>query len=156
MGKKIRRFPSGAVRSSNEGRERPDFISPFALKAIGEYFAGFAGDFGQTNYFLGIPEDVVLESLNRHLLDLHIAILQDDKEAARTEWQAICTNGIMGLHTVEIKRLGMYKEVYDKTELIDSDLLKNKSETLFEKKQRLQRELDEVSRQLREEINKSK
>lgn len=118
MEKFIRRFPSGAVRSDDTGRERPDYISPYAIKAIGEHFAGNSNNFGATNYFLGIPEMDVIASLMRHTTDLHMALLNGDTHTARKEWQAVAANAIMGLHTHEIKRLNLYKEAYNKTELV--------------------------------------
>lgn len=117
--KKIRRFPSGAVRSDDTGREQPSYISPYAIKAIGEHFGANENDFGATNYFNGIPELEAIKSLMRHTTDLHIALLSGDTETARKEWQAVASNAIMGLHTHEIIRLGMYKEIHEKTELID-------------------------------------
>jgi len=116
---KLRRFPSGAVRSDDTGRERPDFISPYAEKAVGDHFAGNSNDFGAVNYWKGIPEVEVLASIKRHFLDLQIAIYEGKTEDVRKNWQAITANCIMGLHTHEIIRLGLYKEVYDKTELVD-------------------------------------
>ena len=125
---KIRRFPSGAVRSDDTGRERPDFISPYAIKAIGEHFAKATGEFGGRNYFLGIPEVEVFTSLMRHTTDLYIALLTNDIPQARKEWQALADNAIMGLHTHEIIRLGTYKEFHKKTELIDADGFKESLE----------------------------
>ena len=119
MSKKIRRFPSGAVRSDDTGRERPDFISPYAEKAIGEHFAGNTNDFGAINYWKGIPEVEVVASVKRHLLDLQIALHEGDIPAARKNWQALAANAIMGLHTHELIRLDKYKEEFDKTELIE-------------------------------------
>lgn len=116
--KKIRRFPSGAVRSDDTGRERPDYISPYALKALGEHFANNKNDFGAINYWKGIPEEKIIPSLYRHFLDLQIAMYEG--KDIRTELMAFTANAIMCLHTHEIKRLGIYKEVYDKTELIDA------------------------------------
>lgn len=116
---KIRRFPSGAVRSDNTGRIRPDYISPYALKAIGEHFAGNSNDFGATNYWKGIPEKDVLESVFRHFLDLQISLENSNAEEARNNWMALAANAIMGLHTHEIIRLGLYKEEFEKTEIID-------------------------------------
>lgn len=117
--KKIRRFPSNAVRSDDTGRERPDFISPYAVKAIGEHFAGNSNDFGATNYWLGIPEIDVIASVARHFIDLQIALHEGNTEMVRKEWQALAANAIMGLHTHEIIRLGLYKELHEKTELIE-------------------------------------
>lgn len=118
--KQIRRFPSGAVRSDDRGRERPDFISPYALKALGEHFAGNANEFEAVNYWKGIPEKDVLPSIFRHFLDLQIAIHEGKEGLIRKELQALAANAIMILHTYEIKRLGIYKEVYDKTEYVDA------------------------------------
>lgn len=119
IAKKIRRFPSGAVRSDDTGRISPHYISPYALKAVGEHFAGNASDFGATNYYLGIKPVDCLGSMMRHYLDLAIAIEENDTEAIREELKAYVANGIMALHQVEIERKGLYKEVYEKTEIID-------------------------------------
>ena len=117
--KLIRRFPSGAVRSSDEGRPRPDFISPYALMSLGEHFGANSNDFGATNYYLGIKPVDCLGSMFRHYCELAMAIHEDDKEAIRKAVQSFAANGIMALHQVEIERKGLYVEKYDKTELVE-------------------------------------
>lgn len=117
--KKLRRFPSGAVRSDDTGRPRPDYISPYAIMALGEHFGGTnENDFGATNYYLGIKPVDCLGSMMRHYCELAIAIHQNDKEAIRSAVKAFAANGIMALHQVEIERLGLYKEIYEQTEII--------------------------------------
>jgi hypothetical protein len=116
---KIRRFPSGAVRSSDVGRIRPDFISPYALKYIAERFAGNSNDFGATNYYMGIKPVDILPSLGRHYLDLQEADMEGRHEDVKKEYASIAQNCIMALHQIILEEKGLYKEPYDKTELVD-------------------------------------
>lgn len=121
----LRRFKSGAVRSSDRGRIRPDYISPYALEEIAEHFTKAEKDFGSesdsTNYFLGIEPKDVKGSIARHYLDLMKGFAENDEEKIREELRALASNCIMALHQIRIQELGLYKEVYDKTEYIKSD-----------------------------------
>lgn len=117
--KLIRRFPSGAVRSDSTGRPRPDWVSPYAIEAIGQHLAGNVNDFGAVNYFLGIPEEACLESLTRHYIELSEAMLvTKDGKATKEAVTALAFNATALLHTIILKEKGLYKEVYDKTELV--------------------------------------
>lgn len=118
--KKLRRFPSGAVRSDDSGRPAPQMISPYAIMALGEHFADNTNDFGAINYFKGIKPQECLGSMMRHYCELYIAILENDPEGIRKALQSYTANGIMALHQVEIERKGLYKEEFEKTELIDA------------------------------------
>lgn len=115
----IRRFPSGAVRSDDTGRIRPDFLSPYAIEEIAKHFTVAKNDFGATNYFMGIKIDDILPSISRHYLDLHKAIIEGNTELVREEVRAIAANCIMALHQIVIEEKGLYTEKYDKTELVD-------------------------------------
>lgn len=118
---KIRRFKSGAVRSSDEGRTRPDYISPYALEEIAQHFTEAKNDFGATNYFKGIKPEDVLASIGRHYLELHRSLIEDNKDAVRLELRAIGANIIMALHQIVIEEKGLYKEIHEQTELIDNE-----------------------------------
>lgn len=118
---KIRRFKSGAVRSDDTGRIRPDYISPYAIEEIAQHFTEAKNDFGATNYFKGIKPEDVLPSIGRHYLDLHKSIIEDNKDAIRLELRAIGANIIMALHQIVIEEKGMYKEIYEQTEIIDNE-----------------------------------
>jgi len=118
---KIRRFPSGAVRSDDTGRIRPDYISPYALEEIAKHFSNNKNDFGPTNYFKGIKVEDVLPSIMRHYLDLHKALLEGDEETVREDLRSLAANCIMALHQIVIEEKGFYKEIYDKTELVDKE-----------------------------------
>lgn len=119
---KIRRFPSGAVRSDDTGRVRPDYLSPYAIKYIAECFSNNSNDFGVTNYFLGIKPSDIFPSLSRHYLDLHEALVEGKNDEIKREFASIAQNCIMALHQIIMEEKGLYKEVHEKTELIDKEV----------------------------------
>jgi hypothetical protein len=119
---KIRRFKSGAVRSDDTGRIRPDYLSPYAIKYIAECFSNNSNDFGVTNYFLGIKPADIFPSLSRHYLDLHEALVEGKNDEIKREFASIAQNCIMALHQIIMEEKGLYKEVHEKTELIDKEV----------------------------------
>jgi hypothetical protein len=112
--KKIRRFPSGAVRSDDTGRPRPDWVSALAIEALGEHLAGNANDFGATNYLKGIPVDECLASLMRHYCAYQ-------KSGDFVDLRSLAFNAVAALHTACLIKDGDYKEVYPTTELVDQE-----------------------------------
>jgi RNase P subunit RPR2 len=123
--KELRRFKSGAVRSSDRGRLRPDYISPYALEEIADHFTQAAKEFGAddfaTNYFKGIEPIDVKGSISRHYIDLQKAFAEKDDTKVREELRAMACNCIMALHQIRIVELGLYVEKFDKTEYITKD-----------------------------------
>ena len=123
--KELRRFKSGAVRSSDRGRLRPDYISPYALEEIADHFTQAAKEFGAddfaTNYFKGIEPIDVKGSISRHYIDLQKAFAEKDDTKVREELRAMACNCIMALHQIRIAELGLYVEEFDKTEYITKD-----------------------------------
>ncbi len=61
-------FESGAKRDSNEGKIRPDLISPYMLKALGKVLADGAEHYGDRNWEKGMPQEVFKESASRHFV----------------------------------------------------------------------------------------
>lgn len=112
--KKIRRFPSGAVRSDDTGRPRPDWVSALAIEALGEHLAGNANDFGATNYLKGIPVDECLASLMRHYCEYK-------KTGNFVDLRSLAFNAVAALHTACLIKDGDYKEIYPTTELVDQE-----------------------------------
>lgn len=117
--KKIRRFPSGAVRSDDTGRIRPDYLSPYALAEIASHFTVAKNDFGPTNYFKGIQPKDILPSVMRHMLEFQEGVMNNDKDMVRSALRSLGANAIMGLHQIVMEERGEYVEKYDKVELVD-------------------------------------
>jgi hypothetical protein len=122
--KKIRRFPSGAVRSDDTGRIRPDYLSPYALSEIAEHFTVAKNDFGPTNYFKGIKPEEVLPSVMRHMLEIQEGLMINDASMVRNGFRSLGANSIMALHQIVLEEKGLYKEPYGKTELVDIEYAK--------------------------------
>lgn len=61
-----REFESGAKRDSNNGKIRPDLISPYMLKSLGKVLADGAEHYGARNWEKGMPDEVLKESASRH------------------------------------------------------------------------------------------
>lgn len=118
--KKIRQFKSGAVRSDNSGRPKPHWVSPYGIEEISMVLVENANDFGSLNYLLGIDEEACLESLDRHVQEAKEALLiRKDVQAFRRALRSCGFNAIAGLHTLVLKEKGLYKEIHEKTELIE-------------------------------------
>lgn len=75
-------FESGAQRDSNQGKIRPDLISPYMLKALGKVLADGAGHYGERNWEKGMPLDVFKESAARHYVQW-MANETDEDHAAK-------------------------------------------------------------------------
>ena len=63
----LRKFPSGATRSSDADEERYDLFSPFAYRRFAKVMAEGAITHGDNNWKKGIPIEVCLNHLERHL-----------------------------------------------------------------------------------------
>ena len=138
--KMIRRFASGAVRSDDTGRIRPDYLSPYGLAEIAEHFTVAKNDFGPTNYFRGIHPHEILPSVMRHMLEFQEGVMKGDRDMIRTALRSLGANAIMGLHQMVLEDKGEYVEVYDKTELVDAnEYLKELEEVEYAKMKEKQR-----------------
>ena len=117
--KLIRRFPTGAVRSSSTGRIRPDWISPYFAQEVSKVLIDNENDFGGNNYLLGIPVLACLESLMRHTAELQEALLiTKDKEESLKIARSVGFNIVSMIHSMILQEKGLYKEVFEKTELV--------------------------------------
>lgn len=94
-----RQFSTGAVRDSNEGKSRPDLISPYFTERLGYRLAEGAKKYAERNWEKGIPDAAFLESLERHLVAYKMGKTDEDHAAA------IAFN-IMGIiHNEEVRKL---------------------------------------------------
>ena len=76
------RFGTGAVRDTQEGKPRPDLISPFFLWRLGEHLRKGAEHYGEWNWAKGIPSSRCYASLMRHLQQYAMGYTNEDHLAA--------------------------------------------------------------------------
>ncbi len=101
-------FSTGAVRDSDEGKSRPDLVSPFALERIGNWLALGAEKYSKNNWQRGMDFSRVLASLERHLMRYKQRDTREDNLAA------VATNSLFLLHYEEgIKRGFLPEELND-------------------------------------------
>lgn len=75
-------FDSGAVRDSNEGKSRPDLISPYFTHRLGLRLMEGAKKYKERNWERGIPDAAFLESLERHLVAYKMGKTDEDHAGA--------------------------------------------------------------------------
>jgi hypothetical protein len=75
-------FNTGAHRDSQEGKSRPDLISPYAQYRAGELMARGAEKYGDRNWEKGMPVSRFIASLERHLLAYKMGDRTEDHLAA--------------------------------------------------------------------------
>jgi hypothetical protein len=78
----MRKFESGAVRDSNEGKPRPDLISPLFKLRLGQHLALGAQHYGENNWQKGMSQEVLRESLERHLVSHDLGDKSEDHLSA--------------------------------------------------------------------------
>lgn len=118
---RLRRFPSGAVRSDDSGRPKPTLISPWAIEELSRHLTVNANKFDKRNYWKGIPVLDCLDSLQRHYIDAMKKIHSGDSQGEIIkELRAIAFNAIAALHTQALINNGLYKEVYSETTVINA------------------------------------
>jgi hypothetical protein len=68
MAEETRKWTSGAVRDSNEGKPRPDLIPAECLWRLGWLYKKGCDHYGPHNWEKGIPTESFIESAERHWL----------------------------------------------------------------------------------------
>lgn len=110
----VRVFETGSVRSLNDGRERYDLIPQLALDVAAKIFGKNIGQFGSGNHMEHcIPEKACIESLKRHLA-AYTRYLEGYEDTNEDDAGSILTNALMLVHTIEMKKIGLYKIKYGK------------------------------------------
>jgi hypothetical protein len=73
-----RNFTSGARRDSDDGKPRPDLLSPFATMRRGRVMELGAKKYGIRNWEKGMPLSVFLASANRHFQQFMMGETDED------------------------------------------------------------------------------
>jgi hypothetical protein len=107
MTRQRERFRSGAVRDSQDGKPRPDLVSPFAMLRLGAWCQKGARHYGDRNWEKGMPISRCLASLERHLYKFKLGMDDEDHLAA------IAWNAMAMLHNEEAIRHGILSAALD-------------------------------------------
>ena len=96
-------FNTGSVRDTRNGKGRFDLITPFALKRLAQHYENGSVKYGDRNWEKGQSIMRYLDSAERHINDLKIALLlgeQTEDHASAVVWN------MMGyIHTEEMLRI---------------------------------------------------
>jgi len=104
---KLRKFKSGGTRSADADEERFDLISPFAILRIAKVMREGCKSHGEANWERGIPVDVTLNHLERHL-QLWKCEVKSGKKIGEDDHLAKVAWGVMAiLHYQEVGPLDM-------------------------------------------------
>lgn len=90
---------NGALREKQEGKGRPDLISPFALTRISKLYENGAKKYGDRNYEKGMPFSRYTASMFRHV----IAWMKGDE--TEDHLSAIAWNAFSIMHHQELGEL---------------------------------------------------
>ena len=93
-----REFASGAVRDMASDKERPDLISPFALRRVGRWMGLGGKKYGYRNWEKGIPFSVCFASMMRHAVKFAMGWHDEDHLAA------VIFNAQAMIHYEELQR----------------------------------------------------
>jgi len=77
-----RSFNTGAVRDAAEDKPRPDLICPFAVERLGWQLKHGAAKYAERNWEKGMPQSVILASLERHIMRFKQGDYSEDHLAA--------------------------------------------------------------------------
>ncbi len=106
-------FNTGSVRDTRNGKGRFDLVTPFAMRRIARHYENGAVKYGDRNWEKGLPIMRYLDSAERHINDLKVAMLlgeQTEDHAAAIAWNMF---GFM--HTEEMIKIGrLSKELDDR------------------------------------------
>lgn len=88
-----------AQREDSSNKTRPDLISPFAMKRLGEWARKGGAKYGDWNWAKGMPFSRYTQSMHRHLLEWEAGDKSEDNLSA------IAWNALAIIHHEELNEL---------------------------------------------------
>ena len=104
---KKRKFPTGAVRDSRDGKGRYDLISPYALRRLARRLEDGANRYSDRNWEKGMYVGAFIDSLTRHLIQYQMGMTDEDHLGA------IMFNAMGLVHTQEMIDCGQLPKELD-------------------------------------------
>lgn len=109
-------FDSGAKRDTQDGKSRPDLISVFMRRRLGDVMAKGAEKYDERNWEKGMPSSRYLASAHRHILDFEEGKVDEDHLS-----QAIFNLGAIIHNQEAIKRGILPAELNDLPDYTERD-----------------------------------
>lgn len=94
-------FESGCVRDTAENKSRPDLISPYFNMRVGDHLEKGASKYAERNWEQGMPISRCIASLERHLNQYKMGLMDEDHLAA------IGCNIVFVIHYEEMIKRGL-------------------------------------------------
>jgi hypothetical protein len=94
-------MPTGSRRDLDEGKPRPDLISPFLKLRLGNQLGLGAVKYGEHNWSKGQSSARARASLERHLMEADMGLEEED------HLSAALFNIMIMVHNQEMKKLGI-------------------------------------------------
>jgi len=110
-------YPSGAARSSSEGRGRFDLIPHPPMLALARRYEEGAKRFGDFNWLKGVPLSRILSSMRRHSSQVGYDFTED--HAAAVAW-----NSFAWITTIEYIRAGILPRELDDLGVLDKEVVR--------------------------------
>ena len=104
-------FSTGSKRDTRKGKGRFDLITPWGLRRLALHYEGGADKYGDYNWELGQPIMRYLDSAERHINDLKIALRTG--EITEDHAAAVCWNMLSYIHMEEGLANGYYGKDLD-------------------------------------------
>lgn len=104
-------FETGSKRDTRKGKGRFDLITPWGLKRLAKHYEGGSDKYGDYNWELGQPIMRYLDSAERHINDLKMALRtgeMTEDHASAVVWNMLCW-----IHMEECLELGYYSKSLD-------------------------------------------
>lgn len=122
-------FNTGSRRDTNEGKPRPDLITPIAEYQLAMHYAHGAVKYGDRNWEKGQPLHRYIESLQRHILKEKLGFTDENHGAA------IVWNAMAYVHTKFMIFIGVLPKELD-TMPKYSDEVRNALLKMYEEKEK--------------------
>ncbi len=116
-------FETGAVRDAAEDKSRPDLVSPYFMERIGDHLDKGARKYSERNWEMGIPISRCIASLERHLMQYKMGLVDEDHLAA------IACNIMFTIHYEEMIKRNLLPDKLDDLPRYEFQIENNKEAT---------------------------
>jgi hypothetical protein len=106
---KRQEFETGARRDTQEGKTRPDLISPFFIKRLGDVMAKGAIKYDAWNWSKGMPISRFWASANRHMLQYALGD-KDEDHLAQAAFNLMAIIHFEEMHREDLMDMQIWKK----------------------------------------------